>query len=102
MVLISPTEVSPLMFFTKIATIIAYFGVVLGVWKVVAGFFIAFSTETLALNMEASKHYLGTSTSGEAINEGCVYLGISITLGVLTEISKSISARNDPARIDNE
>ena len=80
------------MFFTKIGTLLAYIGMVLGVLRVASGIFIASGALSNEINISAAKRYLGTSTTGEAIDGGLVLIALSVALGILCEISRSCKA----------
>ena len=77
------------MMFTRLGTIIAYIGLGLGILRVAMGFFIAAMFDDAASYAAASRRYLGSASTGEAIDSGVFYIVVSIALGVLCEISKS-------------
>ncbi len=76
------------MFFARIGLILAYLGFVLGAYQVAMGFFLAISTETMEANVEAARRYIGTANSGEAIDQGGLYILASVLLGAVCEMSK--------------
>ena len=79
------------MFFTKIARIFAQILFGFSVLRLVTGFMVAFTAND---NAAMSARYLGTANSGEAINQGFLWLFAAVALGVMTEISKLLSERS--------
>lgn len=76
------------MFFARIGLVLAYLGLMLGAYQVAMGLFLALSTETMAANVAAAQRYIGTTNSGEAIDQGGLYILVSVLLGALCEMSK--------------
>lgn len=76
------------MFFTKIGTWIAHIVFWLGTTRVIVAAVLAFGSENMGQNVAASRRYLAASNTGEAINEGMMYMLVGVALGVLCEISK--------------
>lgn len=81
------------MFFTRIGKVIAYLIFVLGILRVAMGFLGAFGSADIESNRAFASRYLSAATTGEAINEGMMYILLAVALGVLCEIS---SKRNKP------
>lgn len=81
------------MFFTRIGKVIAHLIFWLGLLRVAMGLFVAFGTTDVESNRAAASHYLAAATSGEAINEGVMYVLFAVALGVLCEVS---SKRHKP------
>ena len=77
------------MFFTKIGKILAYIGFGLGFLRVATGYWIAFGATNANENLAAARRYLAASGTGEAINEGYIYMLVSVALGILCEISSN-------------
>lgn len=77
------------MIFTRLGTIIAYIGVGLGILRVAMGFFIATMFDDANSYAAASRRYLGSASTGEAIDTGIICIVVSVALGVLCEVSKS-------------
>lgn len=73
------------MFFTATGRIVAYLLVAGGVFRAGLGFALA-TWGTPAL----SARYFGSSGTGAAIDGGLIAIGLGVTLGVLTDISRSI------------
>ena len=72
---------------TKAASVLSYLLIVLGVLRGGLGFAIAFYlTDTSA----AERRYLGSASTGEAIDQGLMMIFVGITLGILVKI---VSAR---------
>ena len=74
------------MFFTRVGRIIAYLALVLGVLRTAMGFVGASTSDYQAF----AQRYLGTETTGEAINQGMIMILIAVVVGVLTDISRSV------------
>ena len=75
-----------IMFYTKIARLVLYIMLTLGILRFSMGLSIA----TGVIVESEPGRYLGTATSGEAIDKGLLYILIAIILGVLVEISKAV------------
>lgn len=73
------------MFFTKVGQVIAWLAFVFGLLRAGMGI-------VLALNGIPSARYLGSASTGEAIDQGVIIMAIGVALGVLYEISKARSA----------
>ena len=74
------------MIFTKLGGVVAWLALVFGTIRVAMGFLIALSENREAL----SKLYLGSKTTGQAIDGGVMMLLFGIGLGILVEISRSV------------
>lgn len=72
------------MFFTKAGRIVAWLAFGLGVIRFVMGYAVALSGD-----QSLAPEYLGTKTSGQAIDQGQWAILLGIGLGILTEISRS-------------
>lgn len=60
----------------------------LGLVRVALGALLAFGSENMEQNRQVARHILAASTTGEAINEGMLYMLVGVALGVLCEISR--------------
>lgn len=76
------------MLFTRIGTFLAY---TLSIFAVLR---IALATTLAGSSPEAVKRYIGSGTTGEAIDQATYVLFCAIALGVLAEISKSLHRAN--------
>lgn len=76
------------MFFIRAGSIMAWGAVILSAFKLTVGLWIALTLDKEQM-IAASKLYLGTATSGEAIDEGLIMLAAGIIVGLLVEIAKS-------------
>ena len=74
------------MFYTKFAKIISVIMLFIGITQIILGF-VVINSEDPKL---AAARYLGSHTSGEAIDKGFLYIFIAISLGVLAEISTNL------------
>jgi len=81
------------MFFTRIGKFVAHLIFWFGLLRVAMGAFVALGTADMASNRAFADRYLAAATSGEAINDGMIYILLALALGVLCEIS---SKRNRP------
>lgn len=75
------------MFFTKLGTIVAWMAFVLGVFRVATGFVVASNLDTAGFD---AARYIGSSTSGRAIDQGLMMIAFAIGLGILAEISRRV------------
>lgn len=73
------------MFFTSVGRVLAFITVAFGGMRLVAGVVVAINGTP-----EAAARYLGSATSGAAIDQGIMTIGIGIALGILTDISRSL------------
>lgn len=78
------------MFFTKLARVIAWVFVILGGFRAVLAFTIAFTN-----NQALAPRYLGSSSTGEAIDKGLLYFLIGVAVGVVADISRSVAAKTE-------
>ena len=72
-----------------IGTWISRIALILGILRLSLGFFVAFAFDTREGMIAASKRYLGTSTSGEAIDQGMYMIIVGVVIGLLTRIAKN-------------
>jgi len=77
------------MFFTRLGTLIAYIGLVMGILRAAMGINILLMFDDITSYTAATKRYLGSTSPGEAIDKGAVCILVSVALGILCEISKS-------------
>lgn len=77
------------MLFTTLGRIAATLIFLFGVSRIVIGFSVA-GSEELAAN---AARYLGSSTTGEAIDGGFLMILIALSLGVLTDISRNVQSQ---------
>jgi hypothetical protein len=77
------------MFFTKLGRVLAWLAFVGGAVRLAMGFLVASSGNHAAL----APRYLGSSTSGEAIDQGIMVLVFGVALGILVEISRTLQSR---------
>lgn len=74
--------------------IVAWLSMALGVLRVAMGFFVA-SVDDPASRAGAASRYLGSATSGEAIDQGVKLFLFGLVLGILVKIGRSMSARKE-------
>jgi hypothetical protein len=79
------------MIFTSLGKIIAWLTLIVGSLRVSAGILVA-SIDDPERYAFAANRYL-SSTSGETIDKGIYTILIGVTLGILAEISSSVSMR---------
>ena len=75
------------MFYTKIARIVATLAFIGGLLRIALGVAVA----TGSIVEPEPGMYLGTLTTGQAIDQGVHYVLFSIVLGVITDISRSVA-----------
>ena len=75
------------MFYTKAARVIAVIAFALGVLSILLGLAVA----TGVVVEPEPGGYLGSKSSGQAIDRGIYYIVFAVVIGVLSEISQSIS-----------
>lgn len=85
------------MFFTRIGKVIAYLIFWLGIIRVGMGFSGAYGAADMESNRIFASRYLAASTTGEAINEGIMYILLAVALGVLCEISSKWNKPDEQA-----
>lgn len=73
------------MTFSTMGRVLAFLMIVFAVLRVTMGFIVA-SIGT----PEAAARYLGSRSSGGAIDQGLILLALGIVVGVLTDISRSV------------
>ena len=78
------------MFFTKSGRVIAWLLVILGGFRALLGFVIAFGGD-----QAIAQRYLGSGSPGEAIDKGLLACLIGVGVGIMAEISRSVSARKE-------
>ena len=77
------------MIFTKLGLAIAWLLVVVSGLRVVAAFAIAYTGQTTA------PRYFGSKTTGEVIDQGLFLLLIGVAVGIVAEISRSVSVKTE-------
>lgn len=78
------------MFFTKVGLVIAWLLVIAGVLRAGMGFYLAGENDPALIS-----RYLGSHTTGEAIDRGILYVLIGVSVGIVAEISRSVAAKSD-------
>lgn len=73
------------MSFTSIGRILAFVLIAFGALRLIAGI-----TAAVDGTPETAARYLGSATSGQAIDEALWVIGMGIALGVLTDISRAV------------
>ena len=81
-----------LMFFIRLGSIIAWLALLLGAGRLVAGLVVASGSTSEARAAMASR-YLGSATSGEAINQGILVVVVAVAFGILVKIARSLTQR---------
>ena len=81
------------MLFTRLGWIAAWILLVSGVASFAIGLIVASIADEQQRAL-ATQRYLGTGTSGDAIEQGLLGVGLAIALGMLCEISRNISSRS--------
>ena len=81
------------MFFTRVGAVIAWIGFVLSSFQVVTGLLIALGTPTPEDRQAAARYFFGSANIGEEIDQGFLYLLISVLIGILVEISRALHSK---------
>ncbi len=68
--------------------IIAWALVIFGSLRVGTGYYVASSFEDPEAFAAASARYLGTRTSGEAIDQGLILIAVGVAFGLLARIAR--------------
>lgn len=76
------------MFFTRVGLIIAWLLVILGIARAAMGFYLANASDPALIS-----RYLGSHTTGEAIDRGILYVLMGVSIGIVAEISRSVAAK---------
>ena len=76
------------MFFIKSGSVIAWILVAAGSVRLAMGFFVALGFEGDKY-IAASKRYLGSTNSGEAIDQGFMLLVAGVVIGLIVKIAKN-------------
>lgn len=74
------------MFFAKIARLIALLAIVLGLMRAGIGVYVA-SIEPREARMAATARYIGSKSSGQAIDQGIYMILFGVCLGTLAGIA---------------
>ena len=77
------------MFFTKAGRVIAWLAVAFGGLRIALGFGLAGG------NPAAAQRYLGSATTGDAIDQGLMLVVFGIAIGILTDISRSVASKSE-------
>ncbi len=79
------------MLFTVLGRAAATLILLFGIFRIVAGVTAAMSNDPMA----AAARYLGSSTSGQAIDSGIEMIFYALVLGTLAEISRNLKVETD-------
>lgn len=78
----------------KLGNIVAWLALIMGVLRAAIGLFVA-SIDDPASRAAAASRYLGSATSGEAIDQGIKVFLFGLVLGILVKIGRSLSERKE-------
>jgi hypothetical protein len=73
--------------FLWVGNVVAWLALIVGVLRAVMGVFVVWNPDSPWM----AKRYLGSATSGEAINHGLMVALFGIVLGILVTIGKSVT-----------
>ncbi|HWJ89037.1 MAG TPA: hypothetical protein VNS12_13290 [Pelagibacterium sp.] len=76
--------------FLRLGSLIAWLALILGTLRVGIGFFVA-SIDDAESRAAMASRYLGSASSGEAIDQGLVAVVFGVVLGILVKIGRSVS-----------
>jgi hypothetical protein len=74
------------MFFTRAGRVVAWLAIIFGVLRIALALFVVQSGDPSLV-----PRYLGSGTTGQAIDQGLYVLIFGIVVGVLTDISRSVT-----------
>jgi len=77
-----------------LGSIVAWLAIVLGVLRTAMGFIVA-TIDDPTSRAAAASHYLGSVTSGEAIDQGIKVFLFGLVLGILVKIGRSLPERKE-------
>ena len=77
-----------------LGNIIAWLTMIYGGLRIGVGFFVA-SIDDPAARASAAARYLGSGTSGEAIDQGIMVFLFGLVLGILVKIGRSVSSQKE-------
>ena len=81
------------MLFQKLGKFIAYAAVILGVFRSLSALVVAFAFQG---HPDAVSRYLGSvQNTGEAVNQGLVYVVGGVVIGLLVQIAKCSTAKEE-------
>jgi hypothetical protein len=80
------------MFVFRLVKWIAFLGLILGLLRVGLALFIAFGTDDRESIELAASRYLGTATSGEAIDRGIEAILVALAFWMLARIGQHVTA----------
>ena len=78
------------MLFIRLGAFAAWIILIAGFMRFAMGLFVATMFDSQESMIAATRRYLGTTSSGEAMDQGILALVIGIALGLLVEIAKSL------------
>ena len=78
--------------FLKLGRFISWALIILGSARAFVGFYVAYFFEDPAAYEWATARYLGSSTSGEAIDRGLIMIALGVFFGLLVRIAKKRTA----------
>ncbi|CUH41572.1 hypothetical protein RUM4293_00446 [Ruegeria atlantica] len=76
----------------RLGSIIAWIAVILGSIRMGMGWYVASQFPGTEENLAASKRYLATANSGDAIDQGTIILIAGVVIGLLVRIAKRRSS----------
>lgn len=75
------------MVFVRLGRILAWALIILGSIRAGLGALVAFGTSDLASYQAATRRYIGSGTTGEAIDQGLMWVAAGIVVGLLVPIA---------------
>lgn len=82
--------------FLRLGSIIASLALMFGTFKIGLGFFVG-SVDDAEARAGMAARYLGSASSGEAIDQGVTVFVFGVILGILVEIGRSVSRLSPPS-----
>jgi len=81
-----------MMIFLWLGNLLAWGLLIFGTFRLGAGFFVA-SADDPEVRASMAARYLGSASSGEAIDQGALVIVVAIAFGILVKIARSLSQR---------
>jgi hypothetical protein len=82
------------MFVFRLIKFVAFLGILFGLARVAMGVYIVQSFQTAEAIDWASKRYLGSKTTGEAIDQGIMWAVVALVIWMIAKIGLHVTAKD--------